>query len=211
MVKLSTISLSCMISISIVTTSLAVPVCQTDPPGQPPTTYQKWTFDDADNPALPELVANSYGMPKAEILGKPDYTFGWYETYNGRTGVWHAEYLSLALTIPNRQILDGYKEIWVDMVFQGGLDTASVSLIPPGTAVIPLGETITELENHWKRLEIGWRLVPNPYSEIVCLGLSGTGGSIDYVIANTICIPEPATFTLFGLGAVALLNWRKPR
>ncbi len=89
MMKLSSIFLSCSISIIVVTGASAVPVWRTNPPGQPPTTYQEWTFDDSDNPALPEVVANPYGMPTAKlyiVLGEPDYTFGWYKSYDGTRG-----------------------------------------------------------------------------------------------------------------------------
>ena len=207
--KLSSIFLSCSISIIIVTVALAVPVWRTNPPGQPPTTYQEWTFDDSDNPALPEVVSNLYGMPTATLSGEPDYTFGWYKTYDGHNGVWHAEFLDLILKIPNREISDGYKEIWITVTYQGNLDTASVTPIPPGENVIYLGQTVTRKDNFWKESVIGWRLEPNPWSEIICLGFRGTGGSIDSVIAETICIPEPATLAMLGLGALVLVAGRR--
>jgi len=207
--KLSSIFLSCLISIIVATGASAAPVWQTNPLGQPPTTYQEWTFNDSDNPALPEVVANSYGMPTLTLIGEPDYTFGWYETYDGHNGVWHAEFLDLTLEIPNRTFPDGYKEIWLKIIYEGNLDAATVTPIPAGENVIYLGQTVTSKDNFWRELTIGWRLEPNPRSEIICLGFSGTGSSIDSVIAETICIPEPATLVMLGLGALVLVTGRK--
>lgn len=209
--KLSSIFLSCSISIIVVTAASAVPIWRTDPPGQPPTTYQEWNFDDADNPASPEVVANLYGMPTATLLGEPDYTFGWYENYDGHTGVWHAEFLDLVLEIPNREIPDVYKEIWIRVIYQGNIDIASVTPIPAGNNVTSLGLTITSIDDSfWKELVIGWHLEPNPQREIICLGFSGTGSSIDSVVVETICsIPEPATMVMLGLGALVLVAQRR--
>jgi hypothetical protein len=209
MMKSSSVFLSCSISIIVVTVASAVPVWRTDPFGQPPTTYQEWTFDDSDNPALPEVVANSYGTPTAKLLGEPDYAFGWYKTYDGHTGVWHAEFLDLILEIPNRRIPDVYKEIWIKVIYEGNLDIATVTPIPAGEKVIYLGQTVTSKDNFWRELTIGWRLEPNPRSEIICLGFSGTGSSIDSVVAETICIPEPATLAMLGLGALVLVARRR--
>lgn len=209
MSKLSSILLSCSIGIIVTTGALAAPVWQTNPIGQPPTTYQEWNFDDANNPPLPEVIANPYGTPKATLLGEPDYTFGWFENYDGHSGVWHAEFLNLSLEIPNRIFPDGYKEIWLEVVYQGNLDSASVTPVPAGGKVISIGQTVIGQDNFWKKLVIGWRLEPNPQSEIICLGFSGTGSSIDSVVVETTCIPEPATFALLGLGALALVAGRR--
>ena len=54
-------------------------VAQGDAPpwhGQDGTTYQKWTFDTADNPADPSSVSNPYGDPTASIV-VGDLGSGW--------------------------------------------------------------------------------------------------------------------------------------
>ncbi|NVL91314.1 MAG: PEP-CTERM sorting domain-containing protein, partial [Desulfobacterales bacterium] len=160
-------------------------------------------------PAPPEVVANAYGTPLAKLSGRPCRSLDWDQSYKGREGVWHADTVELAMEIPNRQVLDGYKEIWVEAIFRGYLDGVSVSENPQGTTVIPLGQTITALDKHWKRLNIGWRLEPNPYSEIVYLSFRDSGGCIDSVIVETNCVPEPATLLLLSLGGLALLRKRR--
>jgi hypothetical protein len=187
--------------------SVPVPDWRTDPPGIPPTTYQMWTFDDDDNPAVPEVVANSYGTPLAALSGSC-YSLDWKWAYKGRYGVWYAKTLDVVLEIPNRPVLEGYKEIWAEVIFQGSLDEAGVLTDPQGSIVIPLGQQIISLADNWKRLSIGWRVEPNPYSEVVSLRFTGSGGFVDSVLVDTNCIPEPATILLFGAGGLILLRKR---
>ncbi len=187
----------------------SAPDWRTDPPGIPPTTYQMWTFDDDDNPAVPEVMANAYGTPLAKLSGEHYGTLQWKQTYQGHEGVWCAGTLNLALEIPNRQVLQGYKEIWAEVIYRGYLDEADVSANPQSSVVIPLGQTTTNVSCSWKKLNIGWRLEPNPYSETVSLRFKGTGGYVDSVTVDTRCVPEPATVLLLGVGGLALLRKRK--
>jgi len=188
--------------------SVSAPDWRTDPPGIPPTTYQLWTFNDNDNPAVPEVVANDYGTPLAQLSGEHYGALEWKQTYKGHEGVWYAGTLNLALEIPNQQVLQGYKEIWVEAIFRGYLDEAGVSANPQSSAVIPLGQTTTNVDCNWKKLNIGWRIEPNPYSEVVSLSFRGCGGYVDSVLVETACIPEPATMLLLGFGCLALLRKR---
>ncbi len=210
MVRVAPVSLGVVLAVLVCACATAMPTWQTEPLGQPPTTYQLWTFDDADNPAAPEVAANAYGSPVAVLEGQGtgDETFGWYRTYDGRDGVWHAEALTIVLTVPNRPDQDEYKEVWVSAIVQGLVTAARVTPIPAGDAVIPLGQTLTDVGGGWSRLDIGWRIEPNPNSEIICMALFGTGGSIDQVEVHTICVPEPATLLLLGIGGLLLRRRR---
>jgi len=202
------ILLAVYLGFASVSSACSVPVWRTDPPGIPPTTYQMWTFDDDDNPALPEVVANSYGTPLATLSGVPSSSLDWKWDYKGHYGVWYAKELNIALEIPNREVLEGYKEIWMEVIFRGCLDKAGISTDPQSTAVIPLGQKITDMENRWKKLNIGWCVEPNPYSETVSMCFTGSGGYVDSVLVETNCIPEPATVFLLGVGSLVLLRKR---
>ncbi len=207
MVRVSPLSVV-VLSLMVCVFASAGPVWQTDPVGQAPTTYQLWTFDSPINPAIPEVVANEYGVGAATIEGLPSDTFGWYSTYDGREGVWHAEELTVNLTIPNRPVQDEYKEIWLSVIFQTTLSAAHVTPVPAADAVIPLGQTVTDLGDGWSQLDIGWRVEPNPSSEIICMSFSGTGGSVDQIEVQTICVPEPLTLALLGLGGLLMRRRR---
>lgn len=189
----------------------AAPIWRTDPPGQEPTTYQAWFFDTSDSPTPPEIDNNPYGTATAEITVQGDIdgvAAGWYPQLLDRFGVWHAEMTSILMEIPNRPVSDDYKEIWVEVGFRGVL--VESMLIPlPGSTVISLGQEITVGPDGWRVLNIGWRVEPNPEREEVYLLFLDSGASLNYVIVETICIPEPATIGLVIIGGLMLLRRRK--
>ena len=186
--------------------------CKGNPSGKPPTTYQRWDFTNSANPALPSDVHNSYQTPykqvQANIVGDPLETWGWYSSYNGRSGVWHGNNLEMTLQIPNRYIdprtpcySTTYKEIYLEMIYQGIPREPTIAALPENT-VERICQTIITEQDGWKRLIQCWRVRPNPYEEFICVGLGGTGGSIDRITVDTKCIPEPATILLLTLGGV---------
>lgn len=206
-----------LISAIVALTVLATPVWATVwwEPGAEGSTYQKWSFDDDTNPASP-LDENPFGTAIATITTD----VGWESDLFGRQGVWSGVELDISMDIPNRQEQFPYKEIWVDVIYHNtGLDYAEVSPAystqPGSIAISPLGSTSSQLANGWTLIHMGWRIEPNPDSELISLGFTDAGGAgldsvvvygVDSVEVYTICIPEPATMCLLGLGGLILLR-----
>lgn len=201
--KLS-IVVSCLILICVASVAMAMPA----------TTLQTWNFSTSVNPALPECCSNAYGDPNATLYttGNPA-SFMWWDSAYGRLGVWAGEPLGITLTIPNRIEPDEYKEIWLEMDFMSTLEwiqvTPSYETSGEAGLIEEISRDISPVDDYWSKLIIGWRIEPNPVSETICMSLTGTGGFVDSITVETACVPEPATLTLLGLGAMVLVKIKR--
>jgi hypothetical protein len=200
-----------LILVFLVGTSAAVPVGRE--------THQMWTFDDDDNPALPEVDNNPFGDPTARFTVtspedplEPIVGPSWYLELSGRGGVWFGHpKLNASLWIPNRPEPDQYKEIWLEMGFQGYVDNFSVAPVPSGGIVRQTEYAVIDEEDNWKTLILAWYIEPNPYEELLCIGIQNTGAKIDYIIVETICVPEPAAICMLAVGSLGMLRRRSRR
>lgn len=177
----------------------------------PGATYAEWGFDTGNNPATPENYDGPPGAAAPEatitVTGESHGTIGWFETgFLGRDGVWHADLTEISLVIPNYPLPNEFKEIWVEVGFRGTL--VDWDIVDPTSGVTFLGQNSEYLMDGWQVLNIGWQIVPNPDSETIYMAFQNSGADIDYVTVDTICIPEPLSIFLLGLGALALRRRR---
>lgn len=187
-----------------------------DPPtwrGYEGTTFQLWDFATSDTTPEPNVVNNPYGTPGLRV----DTDHDWVSVDDQRTGIW-ALSGELDIYIPNWPEQRPEKEIWIQLTWKPAeLDESPFLPDQPIVGVVtePLFENM-QTERWDESLGDGWthsvysiHMWPNPNKEWIAVK-----GDImvDQVAVDTYCVPEPATISMLGIGALlATLKRRKAR
>lgn len=172
--------------------------------GDAGSTYQDWTFDDADNPAAPESTNNPGAT--ATFSEFPVYpqsvSLGWQSTVSGRSGVWQGDALMVDLFIPNFQTPNPVKTIWFEMDYQAVSMSKPTVTVDSGYRVEKIYEDLGAQVDGWRTMVFGWKIYPNPNYESIRFGLAGTGGFVDRISVDTMCspVPAPGAILLAGMG-----------
>lgn len=181
-------------------------------------TWQEWTFDEEIN-IIPEASFNSYGTPKAAFSGcDGSVSFGWKDSILGRQGVWTGDPVFVELWIPNSPAANAVKTVWFEMEYR------AVSMLSP-TILVEDGFEVEQIYynsglrrdrygmviDDWRTMVVGWNIYPNPSQETISFALAGTGGFVDRIAVDTICVPEPGAMVLGGIGVSLVGFWKRKR
>lgn len=189
--------------------------------GKPGTAFAQWEFDTPANPIAPDLWSDPSPIKDPFAEPFPGELQMWLDTWGGRQGVWPMSG-EIFIFMPNTDIANEYKDIYVQLTWaqqapnefpsalvgltrQGSMPGAGLAMQETSrTPIGPTGEPFGD--GQWYHSIFQLRIYPNPTEEWIYL--SGAV-MVDEVVVDTICVPEPMTLGLLGLGSLALLRGRR--
>jgi hypothetical protein len=181
--------------------------------GDAGTTHQYWDFTpNSRSPVNPVQF-----FPEEEFnpndAGKQVFAQTFLGTYDGTSALTGAMII-VDLKINDYLRYNEYKEVWVDLgLASGSVTAATLAATSTGTGEVEF--SVMELPGPGPRgtADFGFLVRPNPYFEDILIAITGSANGapavLDYIHVDTICIPEPATIGLLGLGALTLIRRKK--
>ena len=191
------------------------PDWRTKPAGIPPTSLQGWSFSTNDNPAIADVVNNDFGDPTLDItIASP--TGRYFQTYDAgggaHQGVWMVTALDyIDIYIPNSGDNDPetWKEIWLQIIYSDPGGTGAQVPIDTNPDYASLNrEPLQDLGDGYVLDTYSIIIEPNPPWEEVLTFAIQCQIYIDEIVVDTMCVPEPATIILLGLGGLLLRKRR---
>jgi hypothetical protein len=171
------------------------------------TTFQRWEFGDGSlSPPPEEGFYNPLAQP---LMTMPDTwpNSTYLASYADMSGVWRLENPDdIYVTIQNYED-NPFKYIWIQITYAAQEGAVPIVLTNPEYTDMVISDPIL-FGDHWY-ITYDITLEPNPPSEIIVIQPAGCTTYIDEIVIDTICIPEPATVLMLGLGGLALLRKRR--
>lgn len=187
--------------------------------GDPGSTLTIWEFLTPDLNPVPDIEVNPFGLARATVYP----AHAWEQNWGDKDGVWPLSG-AMEVLIHNNPVENELKLIQIQLTWTSEFPVPTQPVVmvaatrvngqavPPG-AINLIDQQVVQLEptnepganQFWYHTTYLFEVRPNPVFENIYIS-----GSImvDELVIDTICIPEPATLALLGLGSLVFLKRR---